>query len=363
MSHNMMITYTLKNYSALMFKKFSYHRQKKDVLFCKHVPVLSKKLKKFKKPTLFIQLRLPKFNLTELNLREKRIVLVIQGKLRDHGYILDKKTISLFVVGKKAHAYSCIQTIIKYYKKYPTISEKSIIKVIESQIIYGIGQHSNGSLIVEVIERHLDMTSLSVHAIIQVMLVNISHHVSYQALKKGILFIRDLSGYRIRFWNDRKLFLSTKIIHSIFPVAMVVLVDPPFMMNGIYRTLLKSTSKCLSNNVYTVKRSSTFEQDKFKKIVWSDFVWKGKCLPELREKFPHMRLSKIFGGNNEHLLKMVSVVKCIVATICLECENDFNYDESSSKELSTILSIDLEKITEDEKDSMSSSNEGLDKKD
>ena len=359
-----MVTYILKNYSALMFKKFGYRRKKKDVLFCKKVPLFSKNLKKLKKPTIFMQLRLPNFNVTKLDLIEKRNVLIIHRKLCYHGYILNKKTISMFVVGKKVQAYSSIRTFIKYYKnKNTTLSEESIAKVIASQIIYGIGRQRNCSLTIEVIERHLDMTALSVYAIIHVMLVNISYHISYHALKKGISFVRDLSGYRIRFWNDRKLFLSTKLIHSIFPVAMVVLVDPPFMMNGIFRTLLNATSKSLSNIVYTVKRSSTFEKNKFQKIVWSDVVWEGKCLPELRKKFPYMRLSKIFGGNNDHLLKMVPVIKCIIATVCLECKNDFNYDESSSNELSTVLSIDLEKITEDEKDSLSSSSEGIYKTD
>ena len=361
MSYHVMVTDILKNYSALMFKKFSYRRRKKDVLFSKHVPLLSKNLKKYKKPTMFMQLRLPNFNVTKLDLIEKRNVLRIHNKLRDHGYILDKKTISMFVVGHKDNAYPCIRTFIRYYKKNIKLSVESIVNAIESQILYGVGQESDGSLIIEIVERHCDMTALSVHAIIHIMILNICHHISYQALKKGISFIRDLSGYRIRFWNDRKLFLSTKIIHSIFPVAMVVLVDPPLMMHKMFKELLRSTLRQVSNTIYTVRRSSTFEKNKFLKTVWSDIVWEGKRLPELREKFPHMRLSTLFGGNNDHLLTMVSAVKCLIRTIHLRYETDFGYTESPSDEFSTVLSFDLEQITEDEKEDISSSSEELDK--
>ena len=347
-----------------MFKKYRYRRKKTDVLFFKHIPLFRKKLKKLKKPPIFIRLPLPGFKTTELDSKEKRNVLKIQRKLGNLGYLLDKKTISLFVVGKTTRAYPCIQTFITYYlKNNKIISEESIINVVLSKILHGIGMQFDGSLIIEMIEKHLDMRILCVHAITHVVLVNICNNITYQILKKGISFVRDLSEYRIRYWNDRKLFFSTKIIHSIFPVVMVVLVDPPFQMNTIFRSLLSKTSKSLARKLYTVKRPVALRNRLFQQILWNDIEWVGKRLPELHKKFPYMRLSKIFGGTDGHLLKVVSAVKCFVTTIRLKCEGDLYYAEWSSDEISTVLPISLSNIAEDKNYFTSSSNEELDKND
>ena len=317
-----------------------------------------KKLKKLKKPTIFIQLPLPGFKIIELDRKEKRDVLKIQKKIVSFGYLLDKKTISLFGVGKNTRAYPCIRTFISYYIKNNTrISQESITNVVVSKILHGIGQQFDGSIIIEMIERHFDMRILCVHAITHVVLVNICNYITYKISKKGISFVRDLSEYRIRFWNDRKLFLSTKIIHSIFPVVMVVLVDPPFQMNRLFRSLLSKTSKNLAKTLYTVKRPVVLRNRLFQQILWNDIEWVGKRLPELQKKFPFMRLSKFFGGTDVHLLKVVSAVKCFVTTIRLKCEGDLNYAESSSDEISTVLPIGLYNVIEDTKYFTSSSNE------
>ena len=347
-----------------MFKKYRYRRKKKDARFFKLIPLFRKKLKKLQKPIIFLQLSLPGFNTTELDKKEKRNVLKIYRKLCNLGYLLDKKTISLFVVGKNTRAYPCIRTFISYYVKNNKInSEESITNVVTSQILHGIGQQYDGSLIIEMIERHVDMRILCVHAIAHFILVNICNYITYKILQKGISFIRDLSEYRIRFWNDRKLFLSTNIIHSIFPVVMVVLVDPPFQMNAIFRSLLRKTSKNLARILYTVKRPLAQRNRFFQQILWNDIEWVGKRLPELHKKFPYMRLSKIFGGTDGHLLEMVSAAKCFVTTICLKCEGDLNFAESSSDEISTVLPIGLSNLEEDKNCFTSSSNEEIDKND
>ena len=344
-----------------MFKKYRYRRKKKDVIFFKHINLFRKKLKKLKKPTIFIRLPLLCFETTELDRIEKRNVLKIHRKLCTLGYLLDKKTISLFVVGKKTRAYPCIRIFISYYiKNTKILSEESIEHVVLSHIIHGIGQQLDGSLIIEMIERHLDMRTLCVHAITHVILVNICNRITYKILKKGISFIRDLSQYRIRFWNDRKLFLSTKLIHSIFPVVMVVLVDPPFQMTKIFRSLLSTSSKNLASILYTVKRPVASRNRLFQQILWNDIDWVGKRLPELCEKFPYMRLSKLFGGTDGHLLKVVSAVKCFVTTIRFKIDDDSNYVGSSSDEVSTVLPIDLSNIVEGKIHFTSSFNEELD---
>ena len=330
-----------------MFKKYRYHRKKKDVMFFKHMRVFRKKLKKLKKHTLFIRLPLFCFETTKLDRMEKRNVLKIHRKLCTLGYIIDKKTISLFVVGKKTRAYPCIRIFISYYlKNTNTLSVESIENVVLSHIIHGIGQQIDGSLSIEMVERYLDMRTLCVHAITHVILVNICNYITYKILKKGISFIRDLSEYRIRFWNDRKLFLSAKLMHSIFPVVMVVLVDPPFQMKQIFRSLLSRTSKNIASILYTVKRPVALRNRLFRQNLWNDIDWVGKRLPELNEKFPYMRLSKLFGGTDDHLLTLVSAVKCFVTTIRFKCEDDLYFEGSASDEISTLLPVNLSNVVE-----------------
>ena len=318
-----------------MFKKYNKRRKKKDGLSFKHKPLLRMKTKKLKTPIIFIQLPLLSFNTTEMNRIEIRNVLIIHRKLCALGYLLDKKTISLFVVGKKTHAYQCIQTFLSYYiKNNKLLSEKSIINAVLSKILHAIGQQYDGSLILEMVERYLDMRTLSVHAITHTILVNICHYITYKILKKGISFIRDFSGYRIRFWNDHKLFLSTQMIHIIFPVVMVVVVDPPFQMKIILRSFLSTTSTKKVTFLYAVKRHVTLESNKSQHTLWNDIELVVKRLPELDEKFPNMRLSKIFGGTDDHLLKVVSAVKCAVTSIYFKCGGDLNHAGTSSNKMS-----------------------------
>ena len=322
-----------------MFKKYRYCRKKKDVLFFKHIPLFVKKLKTLKKPTIFIKLPLAEFKTTKLDRKEKRNMLKIHRKLCNLGYLLDKKTISFFVAGKKTQAYRCIRKFISYYiKSDRIISEESITNVIQSQILHGIGQQFDGSLTIEMIDKHVDMRTLCINTVTHVILVSICNYITYDALKKGISFVRDLSDYRLRLWNDRKLFVATKIIHSVFPVVLIVLVDPPCHMKTIFYSLLNATSKKNSTIIYAVKRPAAFRNKLFQQ----------NRLPELQKKFPSMRISTIFGGTDDHLLKMVSATKCFLTTICLKFEADLNYVDSSSGEISTVLPIDLSKLAENE---------------
>ena len=64
-----------------------------------------------------------------------------------------------------------------------------------------------------------------------------------------------------------------------------------------------------------VRRSDTLRTNVFQQCVWSEAVWGGKQLPMLRTKFPNLKLSKQFGGSNEHLLKLFTAKESILKSL------------------------------------------------
>ena len=144
---------------------------------------------------------------------------------------------------------------------------------------------------------------------------------------------------------------------------MVVLVDPPFQMNIFFRSLFSTASKTIADVLYMVKKPVRFQKNTFPQILWNYIVWVGKRIPDIYETFPYIRLSKIFGGNDDHLLKMVSAARCFATNICFKSENEWNFETSLSDKISTVLPIDLSIIIEEKTYITSSTNEELDKTD
>ena len=72
--------------------------------------------------------------------------------------MVDKKTLSLFVLGKKNCAYACVRQFISYYSNTNNQeSQEGIMHVISSKFLHGFGQQTDGTLTVEMIEKRLNM--------------------------------------------------------------------------------------------------------------------------------------------------------------------------------------------------------------
>ena len=228
--------------------------------------------------------------------------------------------------------------------------------VISSKFLHGFGQQTDGTLTVEIIEKRLNMTTACVSSLIYVVLLKICHHITYDSLKKGILMVRDLYGYRMRFWNDRKQLLCTKIIHDIFPVSFVVLVDPPYIMCKLFKSVFSIISKTSNEKLYIVKRPDNVRKAVFKRSFWIDVMWKKKYIAEIYEKFPCMKLSKIFGGNDSYLLEKVSTARCL--TTCILVGDGKISERASSICSSQDFQINMQTIIEkrEENDLISSNN-------
>ena len=255
--------------------------------------------------TLLIFVYVPKFAITKLELAKFRMVQLLCKKLYKKGYQTDLQTLSLFVISKKKHAYSCIKRFISYCEDVQNkASNDGILDYISSGHFVGIGKQADGMIVLELCSKQVNMHKCCVYSLINVLLTNIFHHLTYEATKKGLIIVIDNLGYNLRLWHDRKFFYIFKILECVFHFEAIVNVDTSRRFSNLFIGFLNSVE--LADVGYMVLRSDNLRVNIFQRAVWSEVVWGGKQLPMLRAKFPHIKLSKQFGGSNEHLLKLFS---------------------------------------------------------
>lgn len=252
-----------------------------------------------------IRVCLPKFAIKKLEPGEYRLAKLLCKKLHKQGYQTDLQTLAFFAVSKKQHAYKCIKKFISYCESEQNkASRDGILDYVSSGHFVGIGEQADGMMVLELFAKQVNMHKCCVHSLINVIITNIFQHLTYEATKKGLIIVIDNLGYNLRLWHDRKFFYIFKILECVFHFEAIVNVDTSRRFSNLFIGFLNSVE--LADVGYMVRRSDNLRVNIFQRAVWSEVVWGGKQLPMLRAKFPHIKLSKQFGGSNEHLLKLFS---------------------------------------------------------
>ena len=222
------------------------------------------------------------------------------------------------------------------------MSNDGIIDYISSGHFLGIGHQADGMMVVELFSKQMNMHKCCVYSSINVIITNIFNQLTYEATKQGLFVTFDNLGYNIRLWHDRKLFYVFKVLGCVFDFAAIVYVDTSRRFSSLFSGFLESLK--LANVGHMVRRSDTLRANIFQQAVWSKVVWGGKQLPILRVKFPNLKFSKQFGGNNGHLLKLFTAKEILQKSMLKSSKEDFitheyKYASESTKKYLQVYAI------------------------
>ena len=334
-----------------MFANYRYNLKKDNRKVLRKIvvfPPLNNKYKQHKDLTYIISC-LPKFDIEKFEPKESRRAHLIYKKLYKHGYQVDLQALSLFALSKKKRANKCIKRFISYCENTQNkTSSDGIHDYQSSGHLVGIGKQADGMMVLELFSKKINMHSSCVYSLINVVMTNIFQHLTYEAVKKGLVVVMDNLGYNIRLWQDRKLFYLFKVLRCTFHFAAIVNVDTSKQFSKLFIGFLESLK--LADVAYMVRRSDTQRANIFRKAVWSEAVWGGKQLPMLRAKFPNLKLSKQFGGSNKHLLKLLTAKEIMLKSLLKFRKVDLTTEEESSLECSRLEAITaLHKVKNDTK--------------
>ena len=324
-----------------MFTNYRYNWKKRNNKILRKLTVFHfPKKSKTQKYLTHISVCLPKFNIKKLEPRELRITQLLSEKLYKQGYQTDLRTLSLFALSKKKHAYTCFKKFISYSKIIQNKASKDgILHYISSGHFLGIGKQADGMMVVELVSKQIDMHKCCVYSFINVVITNIFRHLTYKATKKGLIIVIDNLGYNLRLWHDCKLFYAFKVLSCIFDFAAIVYVDTVKRFSSLFGGLLDSVE--LANVGYMVRRSNSLRSNMFQQAVWSEAVWGLKQLPLLRAKFPNIKFSKHFGGSNDHLLKLFTAKESLLKALLKFSKGDLMTPEYKDDSGSTMKSLHL----------------------
>jgi len=111
-----------------------------------------------------------------------------------------------------------------------------------------------------------------------------------------------------------------KIIKCVIEVKLNVHIDQTKRFAGVAESFLHLISPKLAQVTFFLTRLDAESKSQLGGDPWSDDIWQGNGLSELRSLYPRMRLSSEFGGSDEHLLKLLTANESLLQSICLLTE-------------------------------------------
>lgn len=325
------VTQRSKEILRLMLKNNRYYFTKSSKTCLRHIVVFPLLMKNRNKTLVNISVRLPKLDVKKLDQKELRMAKILSEKLYKYGYYSDLETLALFVLGKDERAFTSIKKFISFCKNtYNNVSHKRIRDYIASRHFLGVGKQSDGSIVLELFSKRNNMSSCCVYSLINVILTNIFQHVTYSATKKGLTIIMDNAGYNVRLWQDRKLFCLFKLLKCTFRLRAIINVDTSKRFSQLFLGFLCFVK--LADITFMVRRSDDLRANIFEKCIWSKDIWYREQLPEIYSKFPNLKLSAHFSGNNRNLLTLFTIEENVPKGLLIFRKGDLKstkYDNNS----------------------------------
>jgi len=295
-----------------------------------------KKLQKREKVMSF-KVLLPNLDFSKLDQNELLMVEELRSCVLRYGYQVDEVTLAFFVVGKGRDAYKCLKRFISYCadsnNKY---DERGICNYIASGTLHAIGTQCDDMMLIEIIMKNFNINTQCLHSVIHVILTNVFHHVTYETLKAGFAVVKDFCGWNVRFWQNRKVGYLMKTVNYVAELKLNIHVDQTKRFAGLAASFLRIVSPKVAQVTFFLRRQGVERKSHLGRDQWSDDIWQGKRLRELRTLYPRMRLSSALGGSDEHLLTLFTARECLLKNICqlTEIESSSTETESFSAESS-----------------------------